>query len=241
MNIFVTGVSSGLGNELTRELLSEGHNVWGVSRKNSDSPALSSLQINKNFIYSKCDISNIDEVSAIIDQLIKKDFNVDIVILNAGVMSNDIQNYRFNNNKFKDVFNINLYGTVNIIDKVLPLFQQKRQGIFIGISSFSAYNGIVKDKVAYPASKAALNMVFTAFRFQFGTSKIRFVTINIGSISEKKSILRMSSSYNQVAQKIISTFSKKKNIYHYPYIYSLLIRVLKCLPNSFISRYIIKR
>lgn len=238
MNILITGVSSGLGSELTSAFLSRGHNVWGISRKNSDSPALDDLTSNKDFIYSKCDIARENDVLSLIDDIKKKNFDIDVAILNAALMQNDIKDKKFNKLKFKEVFDVNLYGAVSIIDIILPIFQQKGQGIFIGISSLAAYRGIVVDKIAYPASKSALNMVFEAFRLQLDNPEIRFITVNLGPMSNEKGVLTMS--YKQAAQKIIALIDKKGSLYNYSYLSSMIIKILKYFPDSFVSQYVIK-
>ena len=60
MNILITGVSSGLGKELSKQLLANGNLVWGLSRKGMNSLAIQDLAVNKKFIYSQCDISRED-------------------------------------------------------------------------------------------------------------------------------------------------------------------------------------
>lgn len=33
MNVFITGISSGIGRALTERLITEGHCVWGIARR----------------------------------------------------------------------------------------------------------------------------------------------------------------------------------------------------------------
>lgn len=238
MNILITGVSSGLGKELSLKLLSSGQTVLGFSRKSIDSVELRELIINKNFIYNECDIAKDNDVSRFVRNIKEQNFPIDVVILNASLMQNDMINKEFDYIKFKEIVDVNLFGVVKIISYLLPLFQQRGKGVFIGISSLASQRGIVVNKIAYPVSKAALNMAFEAFRLQLANSNIRFMTVNLGPLYEKGGILSVS--YKQAARKIVSLINKEKNVLNYPLITSFIFRMFRYFPDSFISRYIIR-
>lgn len=238
MNILITGVSSGLGETLALELLKKNNLVWGVSRKDENHPSLKRLFENKSFIYSQCDVGIERNVNQLINEIKEADYALDIVILNAGLMENDIGINGFNYCSFKKVFDVNFLGSMAIINGVLPLFFNHGLGLFIGISSLAAHRGVVVNKIAYPTSKAALNMAFESFRLQLSNKNIRFLTVNLGPLSEKKGLLR--ASYKQTAKKIISLIDKKVNVVDYPFLPSLIFRIFKFLPDSFLSRYVIK-
>lgn len=238
MNILITGVSSGLGKALALELLKKNNLVWGVSRKDKEHLSLKQLFENKEFFYSQCDIGIERNVNQLIKEIKEADYALDIVILNAGLMENDIGINGFDYCSFKKIFNVNFLGSMTIINGVLPLFFNQGLGLFIGISSLAAHSGVVDNKIAYPTSKAALNMAFESFRLQLSNKNIRFLTVNLGPLSETKGLLK--ASYRQTARKIISLIDKKVNVIDYPCLPSLIFRIFKFLPYSFLSRYVLK-
>lgn len=238
MNILITGISSGLGKTLSLELLRKNNLVWGVSRKDENHPALKQLFENKNFIYSQCDVGIERNVSQLINEIKEANFDIDIVILNAGLMENDIGINGFDYYSFKKIMDVNFLGSMVIIKGILPIFLNQGNGLFIGISSLAAHRGVVVNKIAYPASKAALNMAFESFRLQLSNKNIRFLTVNLGPLSEKKGLLR--ASYRQAARKIISLIDKRVNLVNYPFLPTLIFRIFKFIPDSILSKYVIK-
>ena len=83
MKVFITGASSGLGKSLVDEFVSLGYIVWGIGRR--------ALVEGKNkFYYSTCNISKESDMKLVYDKIQNEDFIPDIVILNAGVMKEDL-------------------------------------------------------------------------------------------------------------------------------------------------------
>jgi len=118
----------------------------------------------------------------------------------------------------------------------LPIFHQKGRGTFIGISSLSSYQEVVFNRVAYPATKSAPNMVFNAFRLQPANKNIRFITINPGRMGNKSTLLSLS--YNDASRKIIATLKKKRDTFDFPFISSVIIKSFMFLPVGFVLWFI---
>ena len=128
MNILITGASQGIGYELGKLLLSQGHTVWGVGRRNIEVP----------FIYSSCDVSNLKSVQSLRDNMRTKSFFPNIIIINAAIFENDIHP-NFNYERARHVLNINLFGALNVVEVFLPEMLTQKQGHLIAISSIAAF------------------------------------------------------------------------------------------------------
>ena len=66
-NIFITGTSRGIGKELTKFYIKDGHNVYGCSRT-------SSTFKHKNYFHNKIDITNDQKLFLWLKKLKKKYF-----------------------------------------------------------------------------------------------------------------------------------------------------------------------
>lgn len=242
MKILITGVSKGLGRYLATELLRLGHDVWGISRKQREHSEIKDLFQYPNFIYSSCDLTRESQIVRFAEEIAGRNFPVDILILNAALMENDYVNGVWDFQKFREIMEVNFMGTANLTARLLPSFQQRGEGLIIGISSISSIRALLMDKIAYAPSKSALNMMFESLRLQLGYSYpgIRFITINPGPLEQKDQLF--SSSYSKIGKKIISIIEKGKykEIYAYPLISSIMYKVFRLIPDRFIARYIIQ-
>ena len=232
MKVFITGVTSGLGKVLVKEFLNRGYRVWGIGRKHLEDSK-------ENFCYSICDVSKEEDVKRVYEEMENKDFVPDIIILNAGMMKNDLIS-QFSYPVFKETFDINLFGAIKWIDVFLPLFLKRKKGTFAAISSLSAYRALVINKIAYPGSKAALSMVFEGFRLQVPSSGIRFITFHVGPMGEGRSLFQIG--YQKAAEKIVNHLcrNKKNDVVNFPFIPTLITKISRFFPDGLLSKKILK-
>lgn len=237
MNIVISGASSGLGLYLCREYLQIGCVVWGMGRRPFSEKWLGN-EWGGRFTYSTCDVSIREQVEDVFVTMAEKGFVPNIVILNAGLMEDDIPQQEFDHDHFEKIFAVNFTGAINIIAKSLQLFQAQNNGIFIGISSLSTMRSVCRG-IAYPVSKVALNAAFEAFRVQLANTNIRFITVNLGGMSQKSSVFE--ASYLQTAKMITNLPNRRKNVIYYPLIPTLINWILKLFSDKFIYEKIIDK
>src|SRR6056297_3104493 len=77
-NVFITGISSGLGLGLTEHYLQQGDTVYGVSRRGA------SLQ-HEHLHQSRADLGDLEGIKDALDQLVGNT-KIDLAILNAGLL-----------------------------------------------------------------------------------------------------------------------------------------------------------
>ncbi|MBI5970589.1 MAG: SDR family oxidoreductase [Deltaproteobacteria bacterium] len=243
MNVFITGVSSGLGRALTNEFLTERHKVWGVARRKIEAwDNDGRLTSNGSFRFSVCDVSVMADAERVRAQMKEAGFVPDIVVLNAGVMENDLDG-TFSYDVFKKTYAINLFGAVAWLDLFLPVFVERDGGTFVAISSLSSYRGLNNKKIAYSGSKAALSMTFECMRLQMTPSKVRFVTVNPGGMSPDESrtgLLKIH--YKSAAQKIVRRLASPglNGVFDFPFLNAFISKTMRFLPDFLVSR-IVKR
>lgn len=234
MKIFITGVSRGLGKALMNEFMERGHSVWGVTR--------GKIEVCKadNFIYSKCDISNPEEVRKVSQEMIQKGFIPDIIVLNAGYAVDDV-NYSIEYEKLKENFNINLFGSLNWVNEFLPIYLKAGKGTFAAISSLSIYRENHQNRIGYSASKLALNKIFENLRMQYYYSGVKFIIFCAGRMAAGKSFIGIT--YSDAAKLIVDNLTSGKNnnrTIDFPLIQSYLTRLTRLIPEIVFKKYILK-
>ncbi len=240
MNIFITGVGSGLGRELTKRFLADGHRVWGIGRRKKEDVD-SSFLVNANFLYSVCDVSDENQVSSVAKDLINRDFVPDAIILNAASRENDFLSDSLIAQKFKEIFTTNFWGAFYWLEFFLPIFQKNNRGKFIVVSSLSAYYPFNKNRIAYSTSKAALNTLFESLKLQLSSLGVRFAIFNFGWLNEKRPFL--GASYQEAGRKIIQYVYHGRNnqTINYPLISLLTLKIISFIPPAWVKKYIISK
>ena len=244
MNIFITGVSRGIGRSLAIKLVKQKHNVWGIARNGE---ALKLLEIesgSKNLFTTKCDLGNVEDMREVVTQMKSKNFLPDVVILNAAVNIENAENFDLKG--YRKSFDVNLYGAMFWVEQFIDEFLKRNNGQFIAISSTSAFRRGLGG-VSYSGSKAALSMTFRRLRTQFIETGVKFSTVYFGPINTKLWVGQKSELFVPTADRasefIIKLLGKTNGEYFFPLFTTLLARLSLLFPDSFIyfcTKYFIK-
>ena len=150
--VFITGASSGIGLALCERYLKEGWKVIGLARDFSKIP--NSTKDNKNFEFIKTDLSNFETSRSIIDDVFKKNKDINTFILNAGIYTPDSFN-NFNFRNAEKTFSTNVLSIYLILELVNLNFDFNSNLTLAIMSSTAGYKGLPRS-VLYGPSKAAL-------------------------------------------------------------------------------------
>src|SRR5690606_3348651 len=99
------------------------------------------------------DISSLDNVSKMFDQIINKYGHLDILVNNAGT-SQDKDIFNIDDNDWKRIININLTSGFYCSKMALPLMRGQCYGKIVFISSVVAHRGAINGHIHYAASKS---------------------------------------------------------------------------------------
>jgi short-subunit dehydrogenase len=153
--VFITGASSGIGYALCEEYLKQGWSVIGLARDSSKIPG--TTKKNNNFKFVKVDLSDFEISKSVINDVLKKNKNINTFILNAGVYLPDgFDNFSFEN--AKKTFNTNvlsIYLTLELINKNFKLSSKHTLAI---MSSTAGYKGLPKSLLYGPSKAALINL-----------------------------------------------------------------------------------
>lgn len=150
---FVTGASKGLGLTLVKKLLGSGYQVAATSRNLGN--LANAVGEHENFVPLAVDLINESSVEAAISQTISKFGRVDVVVNNAGYgMLGALE--ELSDKESRENFDINVFGSLNVIRKVLPQMRKQQSGHIFNISSIGGFSGNFPGFGIYCATKFAV-------------------------------------------------------------------------------------
>ena len=151
---FITGASKGLGLALVKRLLAEGYKVAATSR-NADALREEVGHQGDDFLPLQVDIADNDSVRNTVLEIIAKLGTIDIVVNNAGYGQlgtlEELTDLEARKN-----FDVNVFGSLNVIRNVMPYFREKKSGAFFNISSIAGFMGTFPGWGVYNATKFAV-------------------------------------------------------------------------------------
>ncbi|MEM9383534.1 MAG: SDR family oxidoreductase [Pseudomonadota bacterium] len=179
--VVVTGASSGIGKSAAVKIGAAGGRVVLVARK------LSKLEKTKKLIDEAggeshivtCDISDVEAVDAAVKQIEETIGTVDVLINNAGRSIRRSLKHSFERfHDFERTMQLNYFGALRMILRILPGMVERRAGHIINISSIGVLSNAPRFS-AYVASKAALDAFTRCAAAEFNDADVRFTTINM--------------------------------------------------------------
>lgn len=177
--VLVTGASRGIGREIAKELAQKGYKVIANYNKSREE-AEKLQQENKNVEIYKADVSKREEVSKMVQEVIKKYGKIDILINNAGIsqekLFTDVTDEDWNT-----MINNNLYSVFCVTQEVLPNMISRKQGCIINISSIWGMVGASCETI-YSVAKAGIDGMTKSLAKELGLSNIRVNSIAPGCI-----------------------------------------------------------
>lgn len=130
----ITGVSSGLGREMTAQLLQRGDRVLGTVRKR-EAAAVLAAQYPDTFRVELLDVTNVDATKTMIDRAFATLGRIDVVISNAGYglfgAAEELSDAQVDR-----MIATNLVGSIQLIRAALPHLRRQGGGRVIQISTY---------------------------------------------------------------------------------------------------------
>jgi NAD(P)-dependent dehydrogenase (short-subunit alcohol dehydrogenase family) len=151
----VTGASKGLGLALVKKLLSEGYKVAATSRNLSDLNKAVDVH-SEQFLPLAVNLTNEDSVQEAVELTVKTFGKIDVVVNNAGYgLLGGIE--ELTDREARDNFEVNVFGSLNVIRKALPYLRAQKSGHILNVSSIGGFTGAFAGGGIYCATKFAVN------------------------------------------------------------------------------------
>lgn len=139
----ITGVSSGFGYEMTRQLLEKGDTVIGTVRNTKKVESLIS-EYPETFDCQILDVTEMEKVHAFVREMFGKHGRIDVVVNNAGYGLFGAAEELDEESIYK-ILDTNLTAPIMIIHDALPYLRRQGGGRIIQLSSYGG-------QVAFPAN-----------------------------------------------------------------------------------------
>lgn len=154
-NVVVTGCSTGIGKELTVQLVKNfGCNVMGVAR-NKQKLDLLKEELGDKFDYRRFDISDENAWYDFSEEMQNIGYNVDVLINNAGMIQEFSQYADMDMQTIRKIVDTNFNSVIFGVAAFLPLIKKSKFGYIVNISSASAILPVCGETV-YSATKGAV-------------------------------------------------------------------------------------
>ena len=237
-NAIITGASSGIGAELSRELSRRG---WSVALLARRAEALE--EVRKTLVTPSvaipCDVTDAIAVVEAVRQAESQLGAFNLAVANAGV---SIPGHA---TKFKladadQTIRINVIGMMNLFAAVIPSMVERKSGRFAGIASIAGLRGL-PTAAAYSASKAAMQAFLEASRIELAPYGVGVTIVNPGFIvtamTEKNQFKMPFLMKLEPAVKIIADgLERGKRVIEFPRPMSIAMRAMRHVPDALYDR-----
>ena len=150
--VWITGASSGIGAAVAAELARRGATVVATARR---ADALAALAARAPGVEAReGDITDAEAMTRIAAEIVATHGRIDIALLNAGTYT-PVRPEDFSAELFRPHVEINIMGTVNCIQAVLPDMRRRHAGRIAVVASVTGFAALPLAS-AYGASKAFL-------------------------------------------------------------------------------------
>ncbi|WP_201581664.1 SDR family NAD(P)-dependent oxidoreductase [Psychrobacter glacincola] len=225
LHILITGATSGIGNQLAKDYLLEGHQVYAVGR---DDRALAELE---SLGAETVDLDLMDR-DKVIDAFEKIE-EVDLAICGAG-MCEYLDMPNFDSASFMKVMSVNMGTLSHAIEGILPKLIASK-GRLVGIGSASAYVPFARAE-AYGSSKAAIHYLMKTLQISLAPHDVLVSLVVPGFVETpmtKQNDFPMPfiQTTAQASQAIRDGIASGHDVIEFPKKLTLPLKVLGTLPD----------
>jgi NAD(P)-dependent dehydrogenase (short-subunit alcohol dehydrogenase family) len=175
----VTGGGSGIGFAIAQKFVQNNFHTIIIGRDKQK------LETAKNKLgglcdFIPCDLNDLNGITKLVDRIIEKHFQIDVLVNNAGInMKKDFT--EVTNEEFQEILLTNVTAVFALSREVVKCMLPKRKGSIINISSMAAQYGLPRV-IAYTASKSAIEGMTKAMAVELSPKGIRVNCIAPGFI-----------------------------------------------------------
>jgi NAD(P)-dependent dehydrogenase (short-subunit alcohol dehydrogenase family) len=176
--VIITGSSSGIGKEAALYFAGKGWNVVATMRrpgaKKTGLEELPGVEI------QYLDVENLSSIKQVIDAAVKKYGKIDALVNNAGYALRGAFEASTKEQVLKQ-YNINVFGLMDVIREILPVFRKQGEGRIINVASIGGRIGFPFYSL-YQGTKWSVEGFSEALAYELEPFNIRVKIIEPGLI-----------------------------------------------------------
>jgi len=181
--IVITGASSGLGEAAARRLAADGAKLVLGARRIDRLRALTAELKLPEAAAIETDVTDAEQVKALVDRSVRAHGRVDVIINNAGLMPHS----PLERGKIEDwdrMIDVNIKGVLYGVAAVLPHMTRQKSGHIINVSSVAGHK-VGKNNAVYCATKTAVRVLSEGLRQEVKPYNIRTTVISPGAVQSE--------------------------------------------------------
>ena len=179
--VLVTGAGSGMGRELTLELVRRGAKVVAVDMHQSALDETATLA-GTGVTPFTLDVTDRAAVAALPAKVTEKLGPIDVLINNAGIIQPFVPINDLTFEQAEKVMNVNFYGPFAMIKAFLPELLKRPEAHILNVSSMGAYAPVPGQSV-YGASKAAVKLMTEGLRSELMGTQVGVTVVFPGAVA----------------------------------------------------------
>lgn len=231
-SIFITGGTTGIGWELAKSYLKEGHRV-AICGRNLEKVDRAESKTYPELKMYELSVTDKEATKAAVEDFAKG--GLDVVVANAGVSHGSKSRWP-DAHATEVIYQTNVLGVVNTFMPALAIFKEKKQGHLVAIASVAGFVGL-PGASAYSGSKAAVIQMCESYALDLPRWGIDVTTICPGFIDTpltRKNDHPMPFLMNcdKAVKKMRKAIDQKRVLYVFPWQMALAIHVLRRLPRK---------
>src|ERR1700761_2585992 len=175
----VTGATRGIGREVVRRLVEAGHTVSLGSR---DPDAGTAVAAKVGGIAIQLDATDADSIAEAVERIREEVGHLDVLVNNAGIAGAQRPPTEATLEDMRTVLETNVFGASAVLDAFTPLLESSETPVVVNVSSAVGSLTLNADPtsrwkiLAYPMSKAALNMLTLQYAKAFPRWRVNSAT-----------------------------------------------------------------
>lgn len=152
---FVTGASKGLGLFLVKELLEQGYKVAATSRNLEELKSAVGVA-SDDFLPLSVQLTEEGSVASAIQATVNHFGKIEVIVNNAGYgLIGALE--ELSDAEARQNFDVNVFGSLNVIRAALPFLRQQKAGHIFNIASIGGFTGAFPGFGIYCATKFAVH------------------------------------------------------------------------------------
>jgi len=167
--VVINGAGGALGGALSRQFAGENLVLSDVSQAALDATLETLPEPVESLL---ADVSELDQVEAVVARAVDRFGGVDVFISNAGVLSPNGRIHNLDTADWERAFRVNVLGAVNAIKAVVPVMRKQHSGSIILTASIAGLTAW-SHSAPYCATKAAVIQLAKVAAIEYARDGIR--------------------------------------------------------------------